>query len=40
MSETLKNICKEVHFLVKSRLEAYNFTKNEHLCRHSSGNFT
>ena len=29
MLETLKNTYKEVPFLAKLRLEAYNFTKNE-----------
>ena len=40
MLQTLKNTSKEVHFFVKLMLEAYNFIKNELLCRHFSDSFT
>ena len=39
ISGTLKNTYEEVPFLAKLSLEAYNFTKNELLCRHFSDNF-
>ena len=40
VSETLKNTCKEVQFLIKLRQEAYSCTKNQALCRHFLDNFT
>ena len=36
----VKYTYEEVPFLAKLRLQAYNFTKNELLCRYFSNNFT
>ena len=40
MSKTLKNSSNSSFVVEKVRLEAYNFSKNELLCRHFSDYFT